>query len=245
MTNEPGWLAADWPAPPNIHAGTTTRSGGVSAGAWASLNLGDHVGDDHAAVVENRRRLVSGLVLPSEPVWLNQIHGTTVVSAVSCGVAPEADASVAQESDVVCAVLTADCLPVLFCNRSGTEVAVAHAGWRGLVGGVLAETIATMQTPVTELLAWLGPGIGSSVFEVGPEVRQAFLDRDPVQTGAFTARGDKYLTDIYAAARRELATLGVWSVYGGEHCTVSEPERFFSYRRDGTCGRMASLIWMD
>lgn len=241
---EPGWINADWPAPANIHAGTTTRTGGVSSGPWSSLNLGDHVGDDPSAVAENRRLLAARCALPVEPAWLQQVHGTAAVDAAQARMAPEADASFAHAPGAVCAILTADCLPVLLCDRSGTEVAAAHAGWRGLVGGVLDATLAAMNAPPAELLAWLGPAIGPDAFEVGPEVRAAFVERNPAHADALHAAGDKYLADIHAAARLELAQAGVESVYGGGLCTVSEPDRFFSYRRDGTCGRMASLIWL-
>lgn len=241
---EAGWIDAEWPAPTNVRAGTSTRVGGVSAGAWSSLNLGDHVGDDPAAVAANRARLATRLALPGEPAWLSQVHGVAVADAGQPGRKAEADASIASANGVVCAILTADCLPVLLCNRAGSEVAAAHAGWRGLVGGVLTTTIAAMQTSAAELIAWLGPAIGPRAFEVGPEVRQAFVERDPAHADAFGPSGNKYLADIYTAARRELSISGVGAVYGGDNCTVSEPERFFSYRRDGVSGRMASLIWL-
>lgn len=241
---EPGWIAADWPAPANVHAGASTRVGGVSAGAWATLNLGGHVGDDPAAVAENRRRLARWCRLPAEPTWLQQVHGTTVVEAAGSGPTPEADGSFARQPGAVCAILTADCLPVLFCDRRGTEVAAAHAGWRGLAGGVLEATIAAMETPAAELLVWLGPAIGPTAFEVDADVRAAFVEADPAHAAAFHATGDKYLADIYALARRALTEAGVGAIHGGGCCTVSDPERFFSYRRDGTCGRMASLVWL-
>lgn len=244
---EIGWIAADWPVPPGVRAGTTTRVGGVSAGRWASLNLGDRAGDDPAAVAENRRRLARDLALPAEPAWLQQVHGPGVVDAAACAPMPEADAAMAQEAGAVCAVLTADCLPVLLCDREGGAVAAAHAGWRGLAGGVLSTAVRAMGRPADELLAWLGPAIGPAAFEVGAEVRAAFVERNPDHATAFApgAEAGKYLADIYAAARIELAALGVSAVHGGGRCTVSEPETFYSYRRDGVCGRMASLIWLQ
>lgn len=242
--SEPGWIAADWPAPAGVRAGTTTRVGGMSTGSWSSFNLGDRAGDDPEAVAENRRRLAERLALPGEPAWLYQVHGTTVVDAGRTDANPEADAAFGRERGVVCAVLTADCLPVLLCDRDGTEVAAAHAGWRGLAGGVLAAAVEAMNAPPAEVLAWLGPAIGPGAFEVGAEVRTAFVERDPAHADVFVSTGDKYLADIYAAARLELAAAGVDVVHGGGFCTVSEPGRFFSYRRDGTCGRMASLVWL-
>lgn len=242
---EPGWIPAGWPAPDNVRAGTTTRIGGVSTGPWASFNLGDRAGDDRHTVAGNRRRLAALLALPGRPAWLYQVHGTRVVDAARTGTNPEADAAFARGSGTVCAVLTADCLPVLLCDRNGTEVAAAHAGWRGLAGGVLAAAVAAMQAPPDQLLAWLGPAIGPEAFEVGAEVRAAFLRRNPAHRNAFTTAGDKYRADLYAAARNELAVAGVSRVFGGGLCTFHDPERFFSYRRDGACGRMASLIWLQ
>lgn len=245
MPASPGFISADWPAPSNVRAGTTTRAGGVSRGAFASFNLGDRAGDDPVAVAENRRRLRAALDLPAEPAWLWQVHGDGVVRAETVSGAPEADAATAHTPGAVCAVLTADCLPVLLCDREGTIVAAAHCGWRGLAAGVLSATVAAMPAAPACLLAWLGPAIGPDAFEVGGEVRQAYLARDARYADAFRAvGGGKYLADLYALARAELAALGVRRVFGGGRCTVAEPDSFFSYRRDRVCGRMASLIWL-
>lgn len=238
------WLHPDWPALPNVRAAATVRSGGVSTGPFASLNLGSHVGDDPAAVAENRRRLRQALELPEDPLWLDQVHGTAVVEAARPAQPPTADASFARKPGHVCAVLTADCLPVLFCDRDGTCVAAAHAGWRGLVGGVIGATIDAMGIPARHLLAWLGPAIEPDAFEVGPEVREQFIARDPGSSASFeaNARG-RWQADLYGLARRELERLGVANVYGGGFGSYSDRERFFSYRRDGKTGRMATLVW--
>lgn len=239
----PDWIVPDWPAPPNVRALVTTRHGGVSAGPYASFNLGTHVGDAPLAVARNRANLRE--CLPDEPVWLNQVHGIEVVDAVAppreaCG-----DASVASARSVVCAVLTADCLPVLFCDDAGHTVAAAHAGWRGLAGGVLEATVARMGVSPERLLVWLGPAIGPDAFEVGPEVRDAFLCRNPRAAMAFkpAATSGKLLGDLFALARLLLSDCGVTRVYGGGVCTYTDPERYFSYRRDGVTGRFASLVW--
>lgn len=237
-------LRPDWEAPPAIDAASSTRKGGVSRGVHASLNLGAHVGDDPGAVAENRRRLRDRLRLPSEPAWLAQVHGTRVVTARRGGTPVEADAAVSREPGTVCAVLTADCLPVLFASRRGDEVAAAHAGWRGLAAGVLEATLAAMRTAPHGLLAWLGPAIGQPAFEVGDEVRSAFLDRSPDQARFFrrNERG-RWQADLAGLARHRLEQAGV-DVSGGGHCTLADPGRFYSYRRDGECGRMASLVWI-
>lgn len=245
----PDWLIPDWPAPARVRAFVTTRAGGVSRPPWDSMNPAGHVGDDPAAVAENRRILRA--VLPAEPLWLNQVHGTCVVEEAAVE-PPCADASVARQPGQVCAVLTADCLPVLFCDRAGSVVAAAHAGWRGLMAGVLEETVARMAVPPDAILAWLGPAIGPAAFEVGDEVREAFVSRHPLTAVAFRPAlpgtldeaPRKWLADLYALARIRLAAAGVAEVYGGGLCTVSAPARFYSYRRDGVCGRMASLIWL-
>lgn len=245
ITTSEAWIVPDWPAPENVRSLVTTRAGGVSSGAYASLNLGDHVGDDPLAVAENRRRVAAGL--PAPPLWLNQVHGTTVLDAGdSCaGQTPEADAAFARRSGVVCAVMTADCLPVLLCDQSGSVVAAVHAGWRGLRAGVLEQTVAAMACPGQQLLAWLGPAIGPAAFEVGDEVRDAFVAENAQAEAAFTAlRPGKCLADIYLLARLALGRVGVTAVYGGNCCTVLDAQRFFSYRRDGATGRMASLIWL-
>lgn len=239
-------LIPHWPAPAHVRALTTTRVGGVSQGPYTSLNLGLHVGDAAGAVAQNRERLQAAAQLPAAPTWLAQVHGTQVVDAARVAEGTEADGSVAFGPGAVCAVLTADCLPVFLCDKAGTAVGVVHAGWRGLVAGVIEAGIAKLARAPAELLAWLGPAIGPNAFEVGPEVREAFVRKDALMDGAFApAQADRYLADIYALARRTLARAGVPYVGGGEYCTVTAPEHFFSYRRDGVCGRMASLIWLD
>ncbi|BBP03923.1 laccase domain protein [Sulfuriferula plumbiphila] len=240
----PDWIVPDWPASAQVRALVTTRAGGVSTAPYAGLNLGDHVGDDPARVAQNRTILRASL--PAEPVWLKQVHGIAVFDADSGIASTEADASVTRQAGPVCAVLTADCLPVLFCDRDGSVVAAAHAGWRGLVGGVLEATAAAMQVPADSVMAWLGPAIGAQAFEVGDEVREAFVAVQPEASAAFVAqRRGKWLADIYALARLRLQRIGVTRIYGGGACTYSEPVRFYSYRRDGATGRMASLIWLQ
>jgi hypothetical protein len=245
MTNNIDLITPDWPAPASVRAAVTARAGGVSRAPYDSFNLAAHVGDDPAAVRVNRARLRSALALPAEPLWLRQVHGVAVVDAARAGTEPEADGAFAAQPGAVCAVLTADCLPVLLCNRDGTKVAALHAGWRGLAGGVLEAGVKALGIPGHELLAWLGPAIGPQAFEVGPEVRAAFMEHDSRAAQAFAAgRDGKYLADIYQLARQRLQRLGVAAVYGGGFCTVSERARFYSYRRDGASGRMASLIWL-
>lgn len=242
-----GWIPADWPAPNGVIAGTTTRVGGISSGIYASLNLGAHVGDDPAAVAENRARFVAMCGLPREPDWLNQVHGTAVrIAAGTDGVAAdtaEADAAIARDPSTVVAVLTADCLPILLCAGSGAEIAAIHAGWRGLAAGVIAVTVSRMATAPGELLAWLGPAISQAAFEVGDEVRQAFVGREAATATCFEPNENgRWQADLYALARLQLHRAGVGAVYGGDLCTYGDPDRFFSYRRDGRCGRMASFI---
>ena len=239
-----GWIVPDWPAPATVRALSTTRAGGVSAAPYASLNLGTHVGDDPVCVAANRTLLRR--VVPHEPCWLNQVHGTTVVDAASVVGVPNADASLSRVRGAVCVVMTADCLPLLLCDRSGTVVGAAHAGWRGLHGGVIEATVRAMGVAPAELLAWLGPAIGPQAFEVGDEVRAAFVGVDGRAEAAFRSAGQpgKWLADLYLLARQRLAALGVSGIYGGDCCTVSDAARFFSYRRDGVTGRMASLIWL-
>lgn len=236
-----GFLLPEWPAPPTVRALVTTRQGGVSEACWEGLNLATHVGDKPAHVAANRAELRTHL--PAEPLWLNQVHGVDCVQAAAVQPDACADASVSFATNQVCAVMTADCLPVLFCNRSGSVVAAAHAGWRGLLAGVLENTVQAMQCVPAEILAWLGPAIGPSQFEVGAEVRSAFMAHDAQAASAFRPHGEKWLCDIYALARQRLAVAGVHAVYGGGLCTVSDPQRFYSFRRDGVTGRMASLIW--
>lgn len=245
MTPQPEFLIPDWPAPANVRAAVSTRIGGVSAGPYASLNLGDHVGDEPAAVAENRAILRQVLGLPAEPAWLRQVHGTCSVDAAT-GAGCEADAVHAAAPGGVCAVLTADCLPVLFCRRDGSRVAAAHAGWRGLADGVLESVLAAFGSGPDEVLAWLGPAIGPDAFEVGEEVRQRFIDHDPRAVSAFKpSLAGRWLADLYALARLRLAQAGVEAVFGGGECTFHDTGRFFSYRRDGATGRMASLIWRE
>lgn len=237
------WLIPDWPASPGVRAIQTLRGGGCSPVPWDSLNLGDHVGDDPARVAANRARLRE--YLPAEPLWLKQVHGIDVADTAAGPLHPQADAAFARGPGKVCAVMTADCLPVLFCDRAGTVVAAAHAGWRGLAAGILEATLGRMGVAAGEVLAWLGPAIGPAVFEVGDEVRAVFVAGDAGSASAFVPHGDgKWLADIYALARRRLQAAGVLSISGGDRCTVSEPESFFSYRRDGVTGRMATLIWL-
>jgi polyphenol oxidase len=240
-------IVPNWPAPARVRALSTTRDGGLSQGAFAGLNLGAHVGDDAALVEANRGLLQQAAGIPGRLNWLNQVHGTQVhpVSDETLGT-PEADAACAHEAGLACIVMTADCLPVLLCDRAGTLVAAAHAGWRGLQNGVLEASIKAMGCKPAEILAWLGPAIGPSAFEVGGEVRDAFLAEQAEAVATFipSVNEGKWLADIYQLARLRLARAGVSAVYGGEHCTFSDRERFYSYRRDGQTGRMASLIWL-
>jgi YfiH family protein len=241
-------ILPDWSAPPRVRACTTTRRGGVSIGPFASLNLAGHVGDDPDAVAANRARLSAALALPAEPVWLHQVHGCEVAAADTAAgpTPPAADAVVARAPGQVCAVLTADCLPLLLCDRAGSVCAAVHAGWRGLHAGVIEAAVARLALPGAALLAWLGPAIGPARFEVGPEVREAFIASDAAAVDAFRrGRGDRWFADLYALARLRLAALGVRQVSGGGLCTLSDPGRFYSYRRDGRTGRMATLIWLD
>ncbi len=238
----PDWLIPDWPAPANVRALITTRAGGVSQGAYSGLNLGLRTGDDPQAVAANRERLRAAL--PQEPKWLRQVHGTRAVEADALEDIPEADAAIARRPRTVCAVMVADCVPVLFADRSGTTVAVAHAGWRGLAGGVIEQAIERMAVPPGEIIAHLGPGIGPRAFEVGADVRDAFLSGGAQAEAAFKPHAaEKWLADLYLLARQRLAHAGVTQVSGGDLCTYSDPLRFFSYRRDRTTGRMAALIW--
>ncbi len=236
------FIRPDWPAPSTVRAVVTTRRGGVSLPPFDTFNLGAHVGDDPAHVAENRRRLSEALALPQEPAWLTQVHGTQVVRAEEAG---EADAVWTNQIGPVCAILTADCLPVLFCDEQGTRVAAAHAGWRSLVGGVLEATVAAMDVPGERIMAWLGPAIGPTCFEVGEEVRAEFLARDDGAEACFhPSPQGRWLADLYALARRRLTACGVQAVYGGGLCTYRDADLFYSYRRDGRTGRMASLIWL-
>ena len=239
------WIRPDWPAPPRVRAGFTTRLGGVSAPPYHALNLGDHVGDDPAAVDENRRRLTEALALPAVPRWLNQVHGCRVVSAGEVTAGCEADASFTRVPGVVCAVLTADCLPLLLCDREGEGVAAVHAGWRGLADGVVEAAVRRLGLPPERLLAWLGPAIGPERFEVGDEVYRRFVQAHPEARAAFRPAAGRWLADIYTLARLRLRHCGVEAVFGGDRCTFTEHELFFSYRRDGVTGRMAAVIWLE
>jgi YfiH family protein len=244
MAAPPDWIVPDWPAPRRVRALVTTRAGGTSRGPYASLNLGAHVGDDPAAVERNRGRLRA--VLPTDPVWLQQVHGAEVVDAATAPPLARADAATARTRHVVCAVLTADCVPVLLAGRDGDAVAIAHAGWRGLAAGVIEAAVARMGVAAASVIAWLGPAIGPRAYEVGSEVRAAFVRRDAAAAAAFAPRrDDRFLADLFLLARQRLAAAGVAAVYGGGHCTYTEAERFYSYRRDPATGRFASLVWID
>ncbi|MFT6914124.1 MAG: YfiH family protein [Motiliproteus sp.] len=237
----------DWPAPVTIGSLSTTRMGGVSQAPFDHLNLGDHVGDDPKAVRANRLLLQDALGADVRCQWLNQVHGTRVARLDRVGPVFDADAAVTRQPGIACLVMTADCLPVLFCNRQGTRVAAAHAGWRGLAEGVLEATLEAMEVPAAELLCWLGPAIGPQAFEVGDEVRQQFCRQYPEAEAAFVPQDrlrNSWLADIYQLARLRLARAGVTTIYGAKACTYTDRERFFSYRRDGQTGRMASLIWI-
>jgi polyphenol oxidase len=239
----PDWIVPDWPAPANIKALITTRAGGISMGPFASFNLGLRTGDDPQAVAANRDRLNS--LLPQQPRWLRQVHGASVVEADALADRPEADAGIARRPDTVCAVLVADCIPVLVADRAGTTVAIAHAGWRGLAGGVVENTVRRMAVDPGNLIAYLGPGIGPGAFEVGADVRDAFLARDADAVAAFTPHAAcKWLADLFLLARQRLRRAGVGEVHGGALCTYSDARRFFSYRRERTTGRMAAMIWL-
>lgn len=244
----PDWIEPDWPAPANVHAVTTTRHGGASQPPFDSFNLATHVGDDIQRVLANRRLLSDLLDLPAEPAWLDQVHGCDAVEAGRVREECRADAVFSRQPGQVCAVLTADCLPILLCNRAGTEVAAVHAGWRGLAGGVIESVLAGLRSGPAEIIAWLGPAIGPRAFEVGEEVRQAFLEQPCHQPQAEQAfkpgRAGRWQADLYQLARQRLAAQGVTGIYGGSRCTFTESGMFYSYRRDGVTGRMASLIWI-
>lgn len=260
-----GVILPDWPAPVRVRAASTLRAGGVSRGAYASLNLSAGVGDDEANVARNRRILAEMLDLPTEPMWLRQVHGTTVLDLdradapaaarhsgqPSPGSSPHnpppaADGSVTSRPGRPCAVLTADCLPVLLCDTLGTRVCAAHAGWRGLAGGVLESAVRRMGVDPVQILAWIGPGIGQGAYEVGGEVLEQFaaIDRDALQCFAANSNG-RWQADLYGLARRRLQDAGVRAIHGAGWCTHTDPERFFSHRRKAPCGRMATVIWLE
>lgn len=263
-------IIPDWPAPIGVRALQTTRNGGLSDAPYTSLNLGTHVGD--APLIVARNRILLNAILPSEPVWLEQVHGTVVVKADAASCVPMADACIARKRGAVCVVMTADCLPILLCDTQGIVVAAIHAGWRGLAAGVIEETVSAMQTEVfvrasparesahqpMQFMAWLGPAISQAAFEVGAEVREIFVAQNPAATSAFTlspsvvplstdssAESEKFHADLYALARLRLNALGITQIYGGNRCTHTESDTFFSYRRDGVTGRMATFIWLE
>ncbi|QEH08332.1 peptidoglycan editing factor PgeF [Histophilus somni] len=233
----------------NVQGLMTTRQGGISVAPYDSLNLGDHVGDDESAVKINRTLLVKELGLPQDPIFLNQTHSTKVLRLpYQEGMDLNADAVYSDQANQVCLVMTADCLPVLFTNRQGNEVAAAHAGWRGLCDGILEETVKQFRVPKEDIIAWLGVAIGPKFFQVGKEVVEQFIAKDPQAKNAFTPdreQENKFLGNLYQIAKQRLNALGITEIYGGEHCTYSDKERFFSYRRDGKTGRLASLIWFS
>ena len=248
LLSESHLIIPDWPLPPNVKAIQTTRKGGFSRAPYDTFNLGSHVEDDPLHVDRNRQLL--NPYVPTEPVWLTQVHGVAVVDAGATTCAPEADAAFAKTKAAVCVVMTADCLPILFCNQEGTVVAATHAGWRGLCDGVIESTVKALQVPPDSLMAWLGPAIGPEAFEVGEEVRQEFIAKHADSENAFsTSQDGKWLGNIYHLAQQRLRQLGVNAIYGGgidqDFCTYTDSERFFSYRRDGKTGRMASLIWLE
>jgi polyphenol oxidase len=243
------WIVPEWPAPPHVQAFVTTRNGGASSGAYATMNLGRRTDDNPAALAENSRRLFG--YLPSTPVWMDQVHGSTVVTleASAPAAAPIADAAITRHPGVVCAVLIADCLPILFANRAGSAVGVAHAGWRGLARGVVESTVAAfagLNIDAGELVAWIGPGIGSAAFEVGADVVDAFCGGDSGAAACFAPLGgDKWNGDLASLAKRRLRAAGIAAIAGGGFCTYTDASRFFSYRRQHASGRMAALAWLD
>jgi hypothetical protein len=244
MKSSDAFIRPDWPAPANVQAFQTTRLGGASLAPYDSLNLGLHVGDDPVRVNRNRQSLSP--YMPSEPVWMEQVHGIEVANADAAACRVVADASVARQRGSVCVVMTADCLPVLLCDEDGTVVAAAHAGWKGLVAGVIETTVKEMGVAPQKLLAWLGPAIGPHAFEVGEEVRAAFMAHDAQAAAAFVplAAAGKYRADIVRLARQRLDALGISRVYGSTFCTYHQQDKFYSYRRDGVTGRMGTFIWL-
>ncbi|MEX1200405.1 MAG: peptidoglycan editing factor PgeF [Methylophaga sp.] len=238
-------IRPDWPAPGNVNALFSTRLGGVSPAPYNSLNLGDHVGDPPENVAANRQLLINTADLPDTPLWLRQTHSTKVIASKHWQAYIEADAIFSTQPNHICAVMTADCLPVLLCDKQGRQVAAIHAGWRGLCDGIIEKTVAQLGGAPEDLLAWLGPAIGPAQFEVGAEVRDAFIAESAEAKSAFLpSKPGHFLADIYTLARQRLHHCGIKNSYGGDYCTVSQPELFFSYRRDGVTGRMASLIWL-
>jgi len=237
-------LIPDWPAPKNVRTLQTTRNGGISAAPYHSLNLSSNVGDAPLAVARNRMLLEP--MLPSEPVWLKQVHGVVVADAARAECWPEADACVSTHPGAVCVVMTADCLPILLCNDNGNVISAVHAGWRGLCDGVIEHTVRAMNVPPATLMAWLGPAIGVQAFEVGDEVRAEFIAKDPQAAAAFVlGTSGKWFADLYRLASLRLNALGVTHIYGGGLCTYTDSANFFSYRRDNVTGRMGTFIWLD
>ncbi|HEY8888585.1 MAG TPA: peptidoglycan editing factor PgeF [Gallionella sp.] len=237
-------IIPDWPAPFNVKALQTTRAGGISSAPYDSFNLGDHVGDAPLAV--ERNRILLNRLLPSEPVWLNQMHGTVVVNADRASCLPQADACIARHRAAVCVVMTADCLPVLLCDTQGSVVGAAHAGWKGLAAGVIEATVQAMDVAPENIMVWLGPAISQDEFEVGDEVRAAFVAIQPQAASAFIpGQNGKWFADLCALARLRLNALGINRIYGGGSCTYRERDRYFSYRRDGVTGRMGTFIWLE
>ncbi len=243
MSNDQDFIFPEWPAPANVKAVQTTRKGGVSLAPFNTGNLAAHV-NDNALHVSHNRQLLSQY-LPNAPVWLNQVHGTHVVDAEETNCIPDADASFSKKTHVVCVSMTADCLPVLLCDDAGTVVTAIHAGWRGLCDGVIEASVKALQVNAVNLMAWLGPAIGPQAFQVGAEVRAQFIAKDTQAESAFIQHGDQYLGDLYKIARQRLYHLGITRVYGGNLCTYTDSARFFSFRRDGETGRMATFIWLD
>jgi polyphenol oxidase len=237
------FIKPNWPAPTKVHSWQTTRLGGVSLPPYDSLNFGEHVNDHPIHVANNRQRLSA--YVPTEPVWLNQVHGVRVINAAESRCLEDADASFATLPNVVCVTMTADCLPLLLCDQSGTIVAAVHAGWRSLCDGIIEATVKQLPVPISTLMAWLGPAIGPEAFEVGSEVRAKFIDQDKSAEKAFVPNGSKWLGDLHTIAKQRLQALGINAIYGERLCTYSNPNQFFSFRRDGNTGRMATMIWLS
>jgi polyphenol oxidase len=246
MENKSNFIIPNWPSPPNVSALQTTRLGGFSHAPYNTLNFGLHVNDNAIDVAQNRQLLSQ--YLPSEPVWLNQVHGIQVIDAANTSCVTDADASFTTKKNVVCVTMTADCLPILLCDCAGTVVAAVHAGWRSLCDGVIESTLNQMPANPQDILAWLGPAIGPKAFEVGEEVRAQFMSKDSQAETAFIPHGDKFLGNLYHIAKQRLNNFGVTRIYGGGQdlnwCTYTDKDKFFSFRRDGATGRMATLIWL-
>jgi len=245
--NKSPYIVPDWPLPPHIQAYSTLRQCGFSESPYDSFNLAAHVDDNPEHVQKNRDHLKALLHLPTEPIWIQQTHSTIASVAVPENRGKEADATFTNQPNQVCIVLTADCLPILLCDHKGTKVSAIHAGWRGLFNGIIAETLKKMDCKKTEILAWLGPAIGPTAYEVGNEIRDIFMQSDTLSHSAFTpSKNGRWMCNLYAIARIQLQKQGIHSIYGGTHCTYSDAHNFFSYRRDGIkTGRMATLIWIN